>query len=228
IIDTPPSRNALDFLQAPQRLGNLFSDSVFRKAIRSSVKTGRFGLKMLAFFTSPFRMIFEKILGGQVLSDISDFFQLGDELFFEGFKERAVLIREVLSGPESLFLGIASPMYAPMKEGLFLYDTLKEFQMPFGGFIINRVHPELVDIQNLSLLTENSDIAGQSDSDQNLSEKLLKNYSDFKKLGESDASSIARLKKKVGKNTDVITIPYFDQDVYDFAGLLRIYRYLAE
>ena len=141
VLDTPPTRSALDFLDAPRRLADLFADNLFWKLVRPYVRTGLFGLKMIAFFASPIHKAVSRVMGTTVIEELLDFFRLGDDLFFDGFRKRAEAIYAVLSGPTARFVAVASPMETPVREARFFYEKLAESGMPFAGFIINRVHP---------------------------------------------------------------------------------------
>ena len=82
-----------------------------------------------------------KIVGGQALADFAEFMKLWDDPLFDGFGRRAEVVKQLLAGDKTLFLAVATPQRLPMKEALYLYERLKENNMPFGGFIINRVQP---------------------------------------------------------------------------------------
>ena len=149
------------------------------------------------------------------MDDIFSFFQLGNDLFFDGFQRRAKAVRDILSGPDVRFLAIAAPMTSPMKEALFFYDRLKEYNMPFGGFVINRVHPSYSEAPNAEI-----------DTDSELANKIMENFENFRKLGQSDLGAVRHLQDYAGPDIPVIQIPYLDSDVYDFTGLMRIYGHL--
>lgn len=216
ILDTPPSRSAFEFLEAPERLSNLLGNNMFRNILKPYIRAGNFRFKMLSFFTSPAQKMIRNILGFQVMEDIFNFFQLGNDLLFDGFQERAEAVRKILSGPDALFFAIAGPMKSPMKEAVYFHDKLKEHGMPFGGFIINRVHPVYP-----------ADVASEPDgSDPELMEKIRANFENFRKLGESDEQAIRALEEHIGPETQVKRIPCLDSDVYDFSGLLKVYDFL--
>lgn len=217
ILDTPPSRNSLEFLDAPNRVTKLLENSLFRKFLKPSVYTGVLGVKVFLFFTSPIQKIVGNIMGTKVLEELADFFQLGDEEVFKGFISRASAVKEILTGNETLFFAISSPMKMPMRESMFLYEALKQNQIPFGGFIINRVHPDY-GIQK----PVETDISLFSD-DRELQNKLNQNLSDFQSMGRKDHETLEDLRKAVGKEMPVKTIPYFEEDVSDLTDLYRVF-----
>ena len=217
VLDTPPTRSALDFLDAPRRLSNLFADNLFWKLVRPYVRTGLFGLKMFAFFASPIYKAVGRVLGTAVIEDLLDFFQLGDDLFFDGFRKRAEAIHAVLSGPSARFVAVASPTETPMREARFFHEKLVDSEMPFGGFIINRVNPIY------------PEPAGPLPADpapgvsKGLLERLAANLRDLQTLGRADAAAIEALKASVGPEVPIIEIPRFEEDVHDIGGLMRVY-----
>lgn len=216
VLDTPPSRSALDFLDAPRRLSNLLGDNLFWNLVRPYVRTGLFGFKMFSLFASPVTKSMGRIMGTQVVEDLLDFFRLGDDVFFEGFRKRGEAILEVLSGPETVFLAAASPLAAPMREAVFFQQKLVESDMPFGGFIVNRVHPEYPAMPSA---VRSDPPAGIS---RTLMKKLSANYNEFRRLGESDAAAIRGLSAEARAETPVLRIPHFNKEVNDLEGLMRI------
>lgn len=225
VLDTPPSRNAFEFLEAPERLSKLLGNNMFRKILKPYVPAGNFRFKMLSFFTSPAQKMIRTIFGSKVMDDIFNFFQLGNDLFFDGFQRRAKAVRDILSGPDVLFLAIAAPMLSPMNEALFFYERLKEYNMPFGGFIINRVHPAYPETPEVDAGGRAWE-RGETETTPELADKIMANYENFRKLGQSDRLAVRTLEEYVGKDAPVKQIPCLDSDVYDFTGLLRIYEHL--
>ncbi len=221
VLDTPPTRSALDFLEAPRRLSNLFADNLFWKLVRPYLRTGLFGLKMFTFFASPIYKAVGRVLGTAVIEDLLDFFRLGDDLFFDGFRKRAEAIHAVLSGPTARFMAVASPTETPMREARFFHEKLADSGMPFGGFIINRVHPTYP--EPAGPLPDDAP-SGVSEA---LMERLAANLRDLQTLGRADAAAIEGLKASVGAEVPIIEIPRFEEDVHDIRGLMRVYGDLA-
>ncbi len=220
VLDTPPSRRALDFLDAPQRLSNLLGDSTLWKLMKPYVKTGFWGLKMMGALTFPVQKVIGNLMGTQVFEDIQDFFKLGDDVFFEGFRRRAQAVRQLIASPEVLFLAVTGPMHAPMREVRHLFETIQSNDMAFGGFIVNRVHPHHP--ENI----ERDALIDALDLDSGLADRLLKNYTRFQKLAQSDREMIQELRKTAGPEAMIQEVPYFETDVYDFSGLVRVYEHL--
>ncbi|MBF0227491.1 MAG: AAA family ATPase [Desulfobacterales bacterium] len=216
ILDTPPSRRALDFLDAPQRMTNILGHNMFLKLFKPYLNAGKVGMKVISIVAAPFLKVVSQVMGGSVLEDIADFFRLWDDVLFDGFRHRANAVKALLKSSHCTFVAITSPNRDPLKESIFLYDKLKENGMHFGGFIVNRVNPIYdEEVENLR------DIKNIPD---HLIDKLKDNFQNFQKIGKNDASAIKKLKERVGENERIRKITYFDHDVYDFKGLFKVSR----
>ncbi len=225
VVDTPPTINALDFLDAPERLSKLLGHNFFWKFFRPYLYAGRFGFRLFSIFASPVLKSLSQVMGARVLEDAAEFFNLWDDMLFEGFQKRAGEVRKLLTSPETLFFAVASPMARPLKEALHLYEKLAENHIAFGGFIVNRVHPEYPD-ETPGETSDDPKLFGSIEIDPSLRDKLLKNFEQFKSLGNADSLAIEELKKKTGPGVAVRKIPLFNQDVYDIGGLLHIRKHL--
>jgi anion-transporting ArsA/GET3 family ATPase len=136
IVDTPPSRSALDFLDAPNRMGRFLDGTM----IRLLTGGGRAGLKFASAGFMFFSKIISKILGGQLLRDISAFVAALDTMF-GGFRERATATYELLRRPGTWFVVVASPEPDALREASYFVDRLSAEGMPLAGLVLNRTHP---------------------------------------------------------------------------------------
>jgi len=139
VVDTPPSRSALDFLDAPQRLGR-FLDGRLIRLLTAPTKAG--GRAYLKFMTAGFTMVtgvITKIIGVQMLRDVQTFIAAFDTMF-GGFRERAEDTYRLLQAPGTAFLVIATPEPDALREASYFVDRLSSDQMPLAGLIVNRVH----------------------------------------------------------------------------------------
>jgi anion-transporting ArsA/GET3 family ATPase len=139
VVDTPPSRSALDFLDAPQRLGR-FLDGRLIRLLTTPTKAG--GRAYLKFMTAGFTMVtgvITKIIGVQMLRDVQTFIAAFDTMF-GGFRERAEDTYRLLQAPGTAFLVIATPEPDALREASYFVDRLSSDQMPLAGLIVNRVH----------------------------------------------------------------------------------------
>jgi anion-transporting ArsA/GET3 family ATPase len=136
IVDTPPSRSALDFLDAPNRMSRFLDGTM----IRLLTGGGRAGLKFASAGFMIFSRIVSKILGGQLLRDISAFVAALDTMF-GGFRERATATYELLRRPGTWFVVVASPEPDALREASYFVDRLSADGMPLAGLVLNRTHP---------------------------------------------------------------------------------------
>ncbi|WP_063046863.1 ArsA family ATPase [Nocardia pseudovaccinii] len=138
VVDTPPSRNALDFLDAPQRLGNFLNG----RMIRVIMAPGRGVTRLVTGAMSLAVRGVSTIVGGQMLKDASNFLQSLESLF-GGFQDRADRTYAMLSKPGTHFLVVAAAEPDALREASFFVDRLSTERMPLAGLILNRTHPIL-------------------------------------------------------------------------------------
>ncbi|WP_405898554.1 ArsA family ATPase [Streptomyces sp. NBC_00727] len=139
VVDTPPSRSALDFLDAPKRLGS-FLDGKFIKLLMAPAKMGgRAGMKFLNVGMSMMTGTLGKLLGGQFLRDVQTFVAAMDTMF-GGFRTRADATYKLLQAPGTAFLVVATPERDALREAAYFVERLAAENMPLAGLVLNRVH----------------------------------------------------------------------------------------
>src|SRR3954453_17365113 len=132
VLDTPPSRNALDFLDAPDRLTRFFQGRAIRMFLRPAGLSGR----LLGRGTGVVFGVMQRITGVDLLRDLSAFFRaLGGMI--DGFTERARRVGALLEDPATTFLIVTAPRHDPVEEAIFFHGKLREAGMPFGGLVVN-------------------------------------------------------------------------------------------
>ncbi|MCV2491045.1 ArsA family ATPase [Geodermatophilus sp. YIM 151500] len=136
VVDTPPSRSALDFLDAPNRMSRFLDGTMIRLLTAPS----RAGLKFVSAGFLVFSRIISKVLGGQLLRDISAFVSALDTMF-GGFRERANATYELLHRPGTSFVVVATPEPDALREASFFVDRLSTEGLPLAGLVLNRTHP---------------------------------------------------------------------------------------
>jgi anion-transporting ArsA/GET3 family ATPase len=139
VVDTPPSRSALDFLDAPQRLGRFLDGRLIRLLVVPAKVGGRAYLKMLNASFSMVTGVLTKVLGAQVLKDVQTFVSALDTMF-GGFRERADYTYQLLRAPGTAFLVIAAPEPDALREASYFVERLAQEGMPLAGLVLNRVH----------------------------------------------------------------------------------------
>ncbi|MFI6337780.1 ArsA family ATPase [Streptomyces sp. NPDC050535] len=139
IVDTPPSRSALDFLDAPKRLGSFLDGRLIRLLTAPAKLGGRAGMKFLNVGMSMMTGTLGKLLGGQLLKDVQTFVSAMDTTF-GGFRTRADATYKLLQAPGTAFLVVAAPERDALREAAYFVERLAAEDMPFAGLVLNRVH----------------------------------------------------------------------------------------
>ncbi len=139
VVDTPPSRSALDFLDAPQRLSRFLDGRLLRLLVAPAKLGGRTGLRMINAGFGMVTGVITKIIGSQLLRDVQTFVSAMDTMF-GGFRERAEYTYRLLRAPGTAFLVIAAPEPDALREASYFVERLERDEMPLAGLIINRVH----------------------------------------------------------------------------------------
>jgi anion-transporting ArsA/GET3 family ATPase len=216
VLDTPPSRNALDFLDAPDRLTAFFEG----RALRLLLTPTGLAAKVMGRGTSVLFGALKRLTGVDLLRDLSLFFRALGGLF-DGFRERAEGVKALLADPTTTFLVVSSPEREPVEEAIFFAGKLAEAGMPFGGLIVNRVTPAVgLDAEPDAVAAELEPRLGAE-----LAGKVAAAYRDARALARRDAEAIARLRAAVGDD-DPVLVPQLGGDVHDVGGLARVHEHL--
>ncbi|MGN6253897.1 MAG: ArsA family ATPase [Solirubrobacterales bacterium] len=218
VLDTPPTRNALDFLDAPRRLTQFIEG----KSLRVFMKPTGLAAKVTGRGVSVALSVFRKIVGFDLLADLAEFFNAFSGMV-DGFQARAKRVNKLLADPKTCFLVVCGPQGEPIDEAVYFHRKLIEAKLPFGGVVVNKVHypaDELQgDIEDLpETLTEKL-------GNLSLAKRVAANFADYQALAERDARNIDHLASEL-RTSCVIRVPYLDEDVHDLAGLNQIDRYL--
>jgi len=218
VVDTPPSRSALDFLDAPQRLSTVLDGRVI-KLLSAPARAGGIGLRRLvgAGF-GLFAKTVSTVIGGQLLSDATTFVQAFDTMF-GGFRERARRTYELLRSPGTAFLVIAAPEPDALREASYFVERLAEENMPLAGLVVNRTHPVLADLPATRALATAEELEHSGASP--LAAAVLRLHADRVTLAHTEQRLLARFSKA---HPDIATaaIPALASDVHDLDGLREI------
>lgn len=215
VLDTPPSRNALDFLDAPKRLTQFIEGRSLQIFMRpTGLATSLIGRGSAVMF-----QVLKRILGFDLLSDIGEFLQAFSGMV-DGFSERARSVSALLADPATSFIVVCGPQGEPIEEAIFFQRKLLEAEMPVGGIIVNKVHYEIDGGDGVE-----KTLIDQLGVDSDLAARVSANFDNYRALATRDAENISRLSRDLNAQT-VIRVPYFDEDVHDLGGLLKIDGYL--
>ena len=216
VLDTPPSRNALDFLEAPRRLMQFIEG----RSLRVFMKPTGLGMKVMGRGTSVMFGVLRRIVGFDLLADLGEFFSAFSGMV-DGFQERARRVNELLAHPETAFLIVCGPQGEPITEAVYFHRKLVEAKLPVGGVIVNKVHYETeADLATGEVTSELGRVL-----DRDLAGRVAANFADYQALAARDARNIEHLARELGRKP-VIRVPYLDEDVHDVEGLKQIDSYL--
>jgi anion-transporting ArsA/GET3 family ATPase len=224
VVDTPPSRSALDFLDAPQRLGSFLDGRLIKLLAAPARAGGRAYLRVVSAGVAAVTGALTKVLGAQVLTDVQQFVAALDTMF-GGFRERADATYQLLKAPGTAFVVVAAPERDALREASYFVERLAAEGMPLAGLVVNRVH----DAGPTSLSAERSVAAAESLAEQgghDLTERLLRLHAERVRIAERETALSARFR---GAHPRVATLTVRAQngDVHDLAGLRAVGRDLA-
>ena len=225
VIDTPPSRNALDFLEAPSRL----SDYVGASLLSWLAGPSGLGFRAVNLAATPFLRMADRLLGSEVLGEVADFVRQLQQLY-GGVQRRARDVYRLLRSPEVGFVVVTTLEPAPFAEAEFFCAKLRDFRMPLRALVVNRLLPDaLRDPSALAAATtleENPNIArwlsgelGMAVS-RDTAQRVARTFLTFHALAQRDARQLARL-ERFG-DVPVSRVPLFTDDVSELEGLVRI------
>jgi anion-transporting ArsA/GET3 family ATPase len=212
VLDTPPSRNALDFLEAPRRLTQFFEG----RALKVLLAPTGLAARVVGRGTGAVFAVLSRLTGVDLVADLSVFFRALAGLI-DGFRERALGVQALLADPATTFLIVSSPERAPTEEAIFFASQLQAANLPVGGLIVNRVHR-----RGLGDQTPEQIAAALTDQlGERLAGRVAANAAAIEVLVQRDRLAIARLSDALGESAPVI-VGHLDHDVYDLAGLVEI------
>jgi len=216
VLDTPPSRNALDFLEAPERLNSFLEGSTLKALARPA---GR-GLRVLGRGATPVLAALRRVTGVDLLTDVGTFFGLLGDMTGD-FSLRAEQVEELLRADTTAFMLVTSAEREPIEEAIWFHRTLEHGGLPFAGVVVNRVHHDLLDG------SEPEDVrpALRRTLGADLAARVADNFRDYHVLARRDDVNVDRLANALG-DEPLLVVPQLDEDVHDLEGLLRMHRYL--
>ncbi|WP_207634245.1 ArsA family ATPase [Candidatus Frankia alpina] len=224
VVDTPPTRSALDFLDAPTRLGTFLDGRLLRLLLAPAKAGGRAYAKVLGVGLGMFTKVITKVLGAQLLMDVSQFVA-ALETMFGGFRARAEETYRLLGNPGTSFVVVAAPEAAALREASYFVDRLDAEGMPLAGLVVNRTHHS-----DATVLTAERSLAAAENLDEHgehpLAAAVLRIHAERVRL----ASREARLRERFTSahpDTPLVEVEALSEDVHDLVGLREIGDALA-
>jgi len=228
VVDTPPTRHALDFLEAPDRMAEFFSS----RLLRWLTAPGR--SRVLNLASRPFYQVADRLLGSQFLQDIAEFFLLFQTMY-DGFVERSKAVKRLVHGRRTTFIVVTALEPTPMREAEFFMDALVGLGLHPGALILNKVLPEyLLDAgatevaerlrgDGAALAAQLGPDAGEPSAVTRVLGEVGESFLNFGVVAKREAEQRAELATRPDV---IVAVPFFETDIYDLAGLLRLGRIL--
>lgn len=207
VIDTPPTRNALDFLDAPKRMTSFLEGRLLKWLLLPAIGGGKGLFKFANFAAVSFLRVLKKVLGSQILADVAEFF-VNFEGMYDGFKERAQEVYELLREPTTAFVIVTAPDNRSVDEALFFATRLNDNRLGFGGLVVNRLHPRF----NLQTTHNTGDPVTDAAIDLAIR---------FRLVADAESLALERLKTQVPE-TRWALVPYLTTDVADLDTLGQV------
>jgi anion-transporting ArsA/GET3 family ATPase len=223
ILDTPPTANALDFLDAPMRLIEALDSSTMRWFLQAFESTGKLSLNLLARSAALVLRGLGRITGGGFLRDMAAFIADLNDLF-GGFRSRAEIVQAALRSPDVSFVLVTSPAPMSIKEVLFFNDRLEQGSMPRGAFVVNRFRmppplPDAVPTEaEVSLAVSGRGLTLEDDAPA----RLVRAHADATRLAALDAMHVEGLRSRAGAGVPVVRVPELATDVRDLQSLSEV------
>ncbi len=217
VVDTPPSRNALDFLDAPGVLSRFLDHRIFRLAMLPT----RSGLKVFGAAAQPIFRAIGKVVGSDVLADSLAFFQAFSGME-TGFRERADDVVALLRAERTSFVVVASPRHDTITEALWFARQLDAQGVGVAAAIVNRVQPAFGDIEVPARIERNG--AAEREADDDLA-ALWTNLGELQQIRNAELAALAPL-VELTEPAPVVLLPLLDGDIHDLDTLDQIAQHL--
>jgi anion-transporting ArsA/GET3 family ATPase len=216
VLDTPPSRNALEFLDAPGRLNSFLEG----RALRAFLKPTGVGFRTLGRGAMPLLGGLRKITGIDLITDLTVFFQLLGDMTVD-FSQRAAQVEQLLRADTTAFVLVTSAAREAVDEAIWFGERLASDDLPFAGVIVNRVHHDLLGDREPREVRRSvaKTLPGP------LAARVAENFRDYHVLAMRDDRNLARLASHLDDQR-LLLVPQLDDDVHDIEGLARVHRYL--
>jgi anion-transporting ArsA/GET3 family ATPase len=223
VLDTPPTSNALDFLDAPERLVDALDSNAVRWFVQAFESTGRLSLNLLARSAALVLRGLGRITGRGLLEAMAEFLTDLNDLF-GGFRERARAVEQALRSTDVSFLLVTSPAPMAIEEVLFFSKRLQQANMPRGAFIVNRfrVMPASVTAPPTEPQARESILNRGLRLQPDAPSRLVKAHHDAVRLAQLDELHLAKLVKETDHQVPVVRLPELDSDVRGLPVLCRM------
>jgi anion-transporting ArsA/GET3 family ATPase len=236
VVDTPPSQHALDFIDAPRRMFDLFEGRFVALLLKPYQVVGKRSFEFLRRGSERPLKFMAKLTGYQFLAELAEFFLAFSDMF-EGFKERSERVRELLLKDDSSFLLICAPEPGSLKQAEHFFHRLQGDSLPVGGMIVNRVHhargPDSLgeaaqnEIRQFAAALDPAAAPGQAGSETDLAERLLLCYREQHALAQADHYAISQT-RVAEQRIAIHNVPHFEHDLHSLEDIQAFADKLAD
>ncbi|MET0921317.1 MAG: ArsA-related P-loop ATPase [Acidimicrobiia bacterium] len=227
VVDTPPTRHALDFLDAPRRLTRLLDNRIFRLLMVPA----RTGFRVGAVAAQAFVRTVSRVVGTEVIDDVLAFFRAFEGME-DGFRARASEMNDLIASPETSFVLVTSPRRDAVEEAGFFADRLRESELSVEALVVNRVHPRYHAAPPDVLRTHAHELrdetarAGDDGTEARAVAAQLENLADLEELAVREERELAGLAERI-EGATIARVPELDHDVHDFDALRAVATHLV-
>jgi len=221
VVDTPPTRHALDFLDAPNRIVRLLDNRIFRLLMMPT----RAYLKITTVAVQTFLRTVSKVVGTAVIEDVVAFFRAFEGME-AGFRDRAARVEQLLSDAGTSFVLVTAPRRDAVGEAAFFAHRLAQSDLPIDALIVNRIHPQFGDELAGGLAGRAASLREMDgDPERHAAAErlgaLYANLADFQEIAARERSHLEGLQERIG-TAGVAYVPFLSSDVHDFESLGEI------
>ncbi len=228
VLDTPPTSNALDFLDAPERLVGLIDSPAIRWFVQAFQSSGKISLNLVGKGAAFLLRGLAKFTGAEFLDYVAEFVVDLNELF-GGFRQRAAEVEAALRSPEVAFVIVTSPSPLAIEEAVFFHRRLGEGRMQADAFVVNAMHELLPEpsAKRPELERAAAEVLPEGMDVRRAVERMRRALDDERLQGVADRIEAERLRTMVQSETQFVEVPAFEEDVHDLAALARVASYLV-
>jgi anion-transporting ArsA/GET3 family ATPase len=221
VLDTPPTRHALDFLDAPKRMTTFLDGSVIQWFVKPYMAAGRLGFKFVQRSAGLLFKILEKGTGYDAMADLAEFFLAFDGMY-DGFKQRAAKVHELMGQEITSFVLVTSPQAPALSEAKYFAERLQEDKMPLGAVVFNRLHQSPTKLSTEEIAAIGAKGLSKVGKYAPVFDALVENLKTFVALAEADNEAIREFLSSLSLEPKHVTVPFFDHDVHDLTGLAEV------
>jgi anion-transporting ArsA/GET3 family ATPase len=222
VLDTPPVKNALDFLESPGRLSRFLDRQIMKWFLTPYEEEKVFGKRLIMSTSAVVYRLLGHIFGRDFLDELSMFFTLFRDLY-DGFRERHEAVARLFASTQTSFLVVSAPTEPSVDVARFFLEELRKRRLPIGGVVVNQVHTATASVPDVEALlgarTRSLDLKNAG----SVLARLGAAHRRLRELAALEAARVEEVRRCAGPGTWLTVVPRFAEEVHDLAGLLRLH-----